>query len=206
MKPLNQVLCVVLVSSILSGCAAAVIGGAIAVGADSLLNRRSTGAQADDEVMELRVKNNAMSLIKRQNPDTQASISVVSYDRRILLVGQVQNEIERQLAEQAARSEKNMQAIYNYIQIFPTKRTLSAVNNDTWITTKVRSRLLGISGMYSGQVKVVTFNRVVYLMGLLTPAQQTAVIARVSTTPDVLQVVTLFENYPNTITPANMIQ
>ena len=98
-----------------------------------------------------------------------------------------------------ARSEKNAESVYNYIQVAPVKRTLANVNYDTWITSKVRSRLLTIKGVYAGQVKVVTYNSVVYVMGLLTPEQQNAVVERIRTTVGVQQVVTLFENYQENI-------
>ena len=140
-----------------------------------------------------------MRSIRQYNSNSEASMSVVSYNRKILLVGQVQNESEKQLVEQVARSEKNAESVYNYIQVAPVKRTLANVNYDTWITSKVRSRLLTIKGVYAGQVKVVTYNSVVYVMGLLTPEQQNAVVERIRTTVGVQQVVTLFENYQENI-------
>ncbi|MFC2506940.1 MAG: BON domain-containing protein [Kingella sp. (in: b-proteobacteria)] len=198
MKTATKTILALCVLVTLNGCAALVIGGA-AVGANSLANHRSTGAQTDDEVMELRIKNNAMRSIRQYNSNSEASMSVVSYNRKILLVGQVQNESEKQLVEQVARSEKNAESVYNYIQVAPVKRTLANVNYDTWITSKVRSRLLTIKGVYAGQVKVVTYNSVVYVMGLLTPEQQNAVVERIRTTVGVQQVVTLFENYQENI-------
>lgn len=198
MKTATKTILALCVLITLNGCAALVIGGAV-VGANSLANHRSTGAQTDDEVMELRIKNNAMRSIRQYNSNGEASMSVVSYNRKILLVGQVQNESEKQLVEQVARSEKNAESVYNYIQVAPVKRTLANVNYDTWITSKVRSRLLTIKGVYAGQVKVVTYNSVVYVMGLLTPEQQNAVVERIRTTVGVQQVVTLFENYQENI-------
>lgn len=178
----------------LNGCAAAVLG-ATAVGVGSIADRRSTGAQTDDQVMELRVKNNAMTAIKQINSQSTASLAVVSYNRKILLLGQTPTEQERQVAEQVARNEKNMQAVYNHIQVLPTERTLSNINYDTWLTSKIRSRLFTVPGVYAGHVKVVTYNATTYVMGLLTPAQQAAVVERISTTSGVQRVITLFEPY-----------
>ena len=186
-----------LLSSSLTGCVATAIGG-MAVAADSIANRRSIGAQADDSVMELRVYSNANSLIKQAFPNNNASLSVTSYNRKILLLGQVQNEQEKQLAEQAARSETNMEQVYNFINVSSDVRSIGHVNNDTWITSKARAKLLTVSGVYSGQVKVVTFNSIVYLMGILTPEQQSAVVDKIRTIDGIQQVVTLFENYPTT--------
>ena len=77
------------------------------------------------------------------------------------------------------------------------RRTIANINYDTWLTSKIRSKLLalGTSGVYPGHVKVVTFNSTAYVFGLLTPAQQTLVTNTVRTTAGIQQVVTLYENY-----------
>lgn len=180
----------------LGGCAAAALGGA-AVGAGSIADRRSGGAQADDQVMELRVYNNVLAALKQNNTAAGFTprLSVVSYNRRILLLGQVAGESDRQLAENMARNEANAQAVYNHIQILPENRTITNISSDTWITSKLRSRLLAVPGVYPGHVKVVTFGSTVYAMGILTPAEQAAVTEKIRTTTGVQQVITLYENY-----------
>lgn len=189
----------------LNGCGLLLVGGAAAVGADSLANRRSTGAQADDQVMELRVKNNALKNIQYYNANNPSalkpSLAVVSYNRSILLLGQVSSLAERQLAEQAARSEKNVRNVYNYIDVSASSRTWGNRNYDTWITSKIRTRLLPIRGVYAGQIKVVTYNGTAYVMGLLTPEQQTVATETVRNTSGVQKVVTLYETYHKQVTP-----
>ncbi|MDO5058893.1 MAG: BON domain-containing protein [Neisseria sp.] len=183
----------------LSGCVGALVGGA-AAGANSALDRRSTGAQADDEVIELRVKNTALAYLKQNNPTTGYSpkLSVVSYNRHILLLGQVSSEAEKHFAEQVARAEQAALAVYNYIDVAPQERTIADVGADTWSTAKVRATLLGIQGVYPGRVKIVTYEGVTYVLGILTPAEQAAVTERVRTTSGVQKVVTLYQNYqPN---------
>lgn len=190
-----------IVASQLTGCAAAIVGGA-AAGADFIVDRRTTGTQLDDEKLELRIKKNATTLIKQNHPNSRATLSVISYNRKVLLMGQVSDENERILAEQAARQESGVQNVYNHIQINPTIRSIGQINYDTWVTSKVRSRLLTLatSGVYAGHVKVATFNNITYVMGLLTPQQQQVVINSVRNTTGVQQVVTLFEPYPTTNT------
>lgn len=180
----------------LGGCAAAALGGA-AVGAGSIADRRSGGAQADDQVMELRVYNNVLAALKQNNTAAGFTprLSVVSYNRRILLLGQVATESDRQLAESMARNEANAQTVYNHIQILPENRTLTNISSDTWITSKLRSRLLAVPGVYPGHVKVVTFGGNVYAMGILTEAEQAAVTEKIRTTTGVQQVITLYEAY-----------
>lgn len=195
-KTIKTILLVASLTSGLSGCVAALVGGA-AVGAESGLDRRSTGAQADDQVMELRIRNTALSYLQNNNQTVGYTprISVVSYNRHVLLLGQVAGEQEKQFVEQIARSEQSVQAVYNYIDVASPSRTFGDVSADTWSTTKVRTTLLGIQGVYPGRVKIVTYNGVTYVMGILTAEEQAAVTQKVSTTPGVQKVVTLYQNY-----------
>ena len=191
-----------LTASLLSGCAAALLGGA-AVGTSAVADRRTAGAQADDQVIELRVKNNAFAYLNQNTTVAgfNPQLSVVSYNRRILLLGQVATEAEKRFVEQVARSEQAAEAVYNYIDIAPQARTLSNVSADTWNTTKVRTALLGIQGLYPGRVKIVTYEGVTYILGILTPAEQDIVTQQVRTTAGVQKVVTLYQNYTPTTNP-----
>ncbi len=192
----RTLLAAALTAALLSGCVCAVLAGA-AVGGASALDRRSTGTQADDNVMEVRIKNTALSYL-RQNNQTEGfepKLSVVGYNRHILLLGHVANENDRAFVEQVARSEQSVQEVYNYISVSPQKRTFGNVSSDTWSTSKVRTTLLGIQGVIPSRVKIVTYDGVTYVMGILTPAEQAAVTERVSTTSGVKKVVTLYQTY-----------
>lgn len=180
----------------LSGCAAALIGGG-AFGVMSAAERRSTGAQADDQVMELRVQESALSHLRAQNTQSgfEPRLSVVSFNRHLLLMGFVANENDKAFVERVARAQPNAAKIYNYIQVADTRRSFGDVSADSWITSKVRTTLLGTAGVPSNQVKVVTYNGVTYVMGILTPDEQQIVSQTVSTTAGVRQVVTLYETF-----------
>ena len=125
---------------------------------------------------------------------------MVSYNRHVLLLGVVASEADRQMAEQIARAERSAQAVYNHITVVDSGRTLTNISNDTLITSRVRTSLLNLDGVYPGHVKVVTFNGITYVMGLLTPTQQELVNQRISTTSGVQRVVTLYENYVEPVT------
>ena len=170
----------------LSGCVGAIVGGA-AVGGASAIDRRSTGAQADDEVMELRIRNTANTYLRQNNAAEgfEPKLAVVSYNRHILLLGQVATEGEKNFVEQVARAEQSAQAVYNYIEVAPQARTFGNVSADTWSTTKVRTTLLGIQGVIPSRVKIVTYEGTTYVMGILTPEEQAAVTEKVSTTAGV---------------------
>ena len=180
----------------LSGCVGAIVGGA-AVGGASAIDRCSTGAQADDEVMELRIRNTANTYLRQNNAAEgfEPKLAVVSYNRHILLLGQVATEGEKNFVEQVARAEQSAQAVYNYIEVAPQARTFGNVSADTWSTTKVRTTLLGIQGVIPSRVKIVTYEGTTYVMGILTPEEQAAVTEKVSTTAGVQKVVTLYQTY-----------
>lgn len=179
----------------LSGCAAGIIGGGAAVA--SVADRRSGGSQADDEVMEQRIKSKAQALLRKNAyVNFTPHVAVTSYNRRILLTGQVASVADSQFVEQIARSEQSALSVYNYITVTPVNRTVVDVSNDTAITARVRANLLGISNVvYPGHIKVVTYGGVTYVMGILTPEQQRIVTQRVSSTAGVLRVVTLYEDH-----------
>lgn len=199
MKPYARALLLsTALATTLSGCAALLGGGAL--GVMSATERRSTGAQADDQVMELRVQESALKHLRANNsvPGFEPRLSVVSFNRHVLLMGLVSNEADKAFVERVARAEQNAAQVYNHIQVAQAHRSFGDVSNDSWITSKVRTTLLGTAGIPSNQVKVVTYNGITYVMGILTPAEQQLVSQTVSTTAGVRQVVTLYETFvPN---------
>ena len=190
---MNKYLRILIVSAALSlsGCALFAIGGATAAGALSYSDRRTTGAQADDQVMELSVGNQIRTYLKAQGADN-ADISVVSYNRSILLLGVVATEEQRLTAERTARAQQAVNKVYNYITV---GGTYSSAANDTWITSKVRTMLLKPSGFLPSHVKVVTYNGITYVMGILTPAEQEAASNQIRTVSGVQKVITLYETF-----------
>ncbi|MDN0084336.1 BON domain-containing protein [Crenobacter sp. SG2305] len=175
----------VLATTTLSGCLPLIAGGA-AGGALVATDRRTSGAYVDDQAIEVK----AQSQISDRLPS--AHVNVASFNRAALMTGEVPSEEARQVAETLVRAQPNVRKVYNYTVVAPAS-SLSQRNNDTWITTKVRTNLLNGNGFPSSQVKVVTERGVVYVMGLLTQAEGDAAAQVVSQTAGVQKVVTLFE-------------
>lgn len=190
----------------LTGCPAVLVGGAT-VGTLAVIDRRTTGAQADDKVMEIRIHDGAISYLNSQAQKSkfQPTLSVISFNRQILLLGLVASENDKNLVERVARAQPAAQKIYNYIDIATQNRKLSHVTDDTWVTSKIRSNLLNTKGVSANHVKVVTYNGVTYVMGILTPDEQQAATTAISTTSGVQKVITLYQTFENTpkSTPAN---
>ena len=117
---------------------------------------------------------------------------VVSYNGNVLLAGQVASEDLSTQAENIASQVRHVRNVHNELQVVGSGSFL-ARTNDTWLTSKVKSRLL-INGDAPGwRTKVVTENGVVYLMGLLTHAEADAVVAQVQKVYGVQKIVKIIE-------------
>jgi len=120
-----------------------------------------------------------------------ANINVATFNRIALLSGQALSAKQRIEAEAIVRKIEGMNQVYNWITLEkPT--SLWAHLNDAWLTTKIKAQLLASNGVDASQVKVVTENRTVFLMGTLRPSEARAALTIASTTEGVQQVVKIF--------------
>lgn len=176
----------------LSGCIpAALVVGATAGGAVIYDKRDMVTIAQDQEASETAGRLIATS------PDLKhgTHIAITTFDHILLLVGQTATEEQRATAYQLVSSVKNVSRVYNEITI--EKPTSSwQRSRDAWITTKIKTEMLTKPGLHSTQIKVVTENGVVYLMGVLSP-HQTELATNIARRNDgVNEVVKVFEN-PN---------
>ncbi|KMN35214.1 MULTISPECIES: BON domain-containing protein [Chromobacterium] len=179
------VLLAVGLSSTLSACFGVVAAGA-AGGALVATDRRTSGAYVDDQGIELKTADQVGKLLP------SAHVNTTSFNRAVLLTGEVPSEQARQQAELTARGIPNVRRVFNYTVVAPSSG-FSERSNDTWVTSKVRTRLLDGKGYNPNNVKVVTERGVVYMLGMVTQAEGTAAAKVVSETSGVQKVVTLFE-------------
>ncbi len=151
--------------------------------------QRTWGAALDDQEIETIAK---VNLSKADPQLEQANVHVTSYNGVVLLSGQVSSNKLRQLAGNTVNQLRRVRQVHNELQVSGTTSLLSR-SNDSWLTGKVKTRLLSNSELEGGRIKVVSENGTVYLMGLLTrsEAQLAAEIAR--TTGGVQQVVKAIE-------------
>jgi osmotically-inducible protein OsmY len=150
-----------LAAASLAGCAPLIVGGA-AVGALVTFDRRTSGAQLDDEGIELR----AGSRLRDALGD-RAHVNITSYNRQVLLTGEVPNEQAKQQAEQIASRVDAVKGIVNELAVI-SNTTLAQRSSDTLVTAKVKASLVDASDLYVGAFKVVTERGTVYLMGRVT--------------------------------------
>jgi len=145
------------VSSALSGCFALAAGG-VAGGALVATDRRSSGAYVDDQSIEAKVSHQ----IGEKLPS--AHVNTTSYNRAVLLTGEVPSAEAGQQAELIARAMPNVRRVYNYTSVGPASG-LSQRSNDTWITSKVKSSLIANKNVSGVDIKVETNKGVVSLSG-----------------------------------------
>jgi osmotically-inducible protein OsmY len=182
LTPLLLVACVVT----FYGCAAAVVGGAAAGGYLVGEDRRTSAVLAEDQDIEVRVKNR----VNDKYPD--AHVNSTSYNRLVLLTGEAPSAEAKTEIERIAREVPRVRGIYNELTVGPAT-PLTSRTNDTYITSKVKARFVDHGKFNPVHVKVVTEDSVVYLMGIVKrPEADTATqIAR--TTSGVKRVVRVFE-------------
>lgn len=145
----------------LSACAPLVIGGA-AVGAMMAFDRRTSGAQIEDEGIELR----AASRLRDAFGD-RAHVVVNSYNRQVLLTGEVPNEQARQQAEQIVSRVENVKGTVNELAVMAPS-SLTQRSSDTLVTGKVKASIVDDGSLSVSAFKVVTERGTVYLMGRVT--------------------------------------
>ena len=175
-------------ASLLQGCAPLVVGAAVGGTALVATDRRSVGAQADDEAIELKIGNN----IGKGYGD-RVHVNATSYNGIVLLSGEVPSQDLVGAIAEIARTTAKVRRVHNELVVGPAS-DLGARSNDTYITSKVKTRFVEASKTFSAtHVKVVTERQVVYLMGLVKHAEGDAAGQIAATTSGVTRVVKLFE-------------
>lgn len=171
-KQLVKVTAMAGVVALLQGCVAAAVVGGGALATKVAMDPRTTGTQIDDQTLELRV---ADALRKDKQLNEQAHISAVVYNGRALLVGEAPSADLKEVAVNLARGVKDIADVYDEIQI-GEKVSFMQASKDTWITTEVKSKLFVNGNVKATDVKVVTENGIVYLIGKVTQSQAAAAV------------------------------
>jgi osmotically-inducible protein OsmY len=164
----------------LQGCADMAMSGAQAV-----YNRRSLQKNMGDQYITLQAYK---ALNRNRDFFDGTNISITTYNRDVLLAGQVPEVEQRKKAEALIKFIPNINEIYNSLDVSGTSSTLIRMS-DAWITTKIKAKLLASDDVDGTQIKVVTENGTVYLMGILSPSEADAAFELASETDGVNHVV-----------------
>lgn len=189
--PMNRIVCAALAAAALtaglSACVPLVVGGAVVGGGMMAADRRTTGAQVEDEGIELRSANRIAELL-----GDRGHINVTSYNRKVLLTGEVRTAEDRQKVEQAVAAVQNVQGVVNDLGVMPAS-SLGDRSNDTLITGKVRASFVDAQDLFASAYKVVTERGVVYLMGRVTQREATRASEIARSITGVSKVVRVFD-------------
>ncbi len=150
---------------------------------------RTLGRMIEDENIETKA---LVNIHDANEAFDGTNIKIVSYNGYVLIAGQVANQALKDQATRVVKEVRGVRRIYNELEIAAPSSAMTRTS-DTWITTKVKSYLLGSFDIEGTRVKVVTEDGVVYLMGLATPAEAERVAAEAADIGGVQKVVKLFE-------------
>lgn len=173
-------------SAVLSACAPVMIGGAV-VGGLVAVDRRTSGAQLEDETIELR----AASRI-RDNLGDRVHVDVTSYNRQVLLTGEVPSAQDKELVEQVVSRVENVRTIVNELGV-TGHSSLSQRSSDALITGRVKAAMVDARDLFASAFKVVTERGTVYLMGRVTQREADRATEIARSTSNVQKVVRVFE-------------
>ena len=151
--------------------------------------KRTMGQQLEDESIETK---SIVNIRAANDAFDEAHLVAVSYNGYVLLAGQVHTEALKAQATEVVRKIYHVRRIYNELEVASPSSGMTRTS-DTWITTKVKSYMLGSSEIEGGRVKVITENGVVYLMGLATQAEADRIANAAAGFSGVQRVVRLFE-------------
>lgn len=150
-----------MLGSTLAGCAPLLVGGAVLGGGLVATDRRTTGIQLEDESIELRASARVRELA------TLGRVTVTSYNRMVLLTGEVPGAAEKQAVEQAVMKVENVKSVLNELGVGPNS-PLGSRTTDTFIEGKVKATLVDAKDVQANAYKVVAERGIVYLMGRVT--------------------------------------
>jgi osmotically-inducible protein OsmY len=173
-------------TSALTACLPLVAGG-MAGGALLATDRRTSGTQLEDEGIELRAMNRI-----RSNIGDRVHVNLTSYNRQVLLTGEVPSAQDKAAVELIAQQVENVSGVINDLAV-ASATTLGQRSSDTLVTGRVKAALIDARDLQFNTFKVVTERGVVYLLGRVTQREADRATAVARSTTDVQKVVRVFE-------------
>lgn len=159
-------LAILVLTVLLQGCAAIAIVSVVG-GASVATDNRSLGNQIDDQKIELDAHK---ALSKSTALTDNTNLQVISVNGSILIVGQAPNTYLKDQALKAINDIRGVVQVHNQIRVSNTT-SFTTRTNDVWLTSKVKAALFADEKIEANNIKVVTENGEVFLMGLVPKAQ-----------------------------------
>jgi len=175
--------------ALLSSCCAPLFVSGAATGAVVAADRRTSGTIVDDKGIEIKAFH---ALSNNNELWKKAHITAISYNNVLLLVGQAPTEALKLEAEHAVDNIPKVRTVYNEITI-GQPISMKKRGHDTWISTQMKARLVSSKDIHPTQVKVLTENGTLYLMGILTPAEEDEAVRLAKSIKGVNSIIKMFE-------------
>ncbi|HUG22887.1 BON domain-containing protein [Piscinibacter sp.] len=184
---LKAVLAALAASTTLTACAPLIVGGAMVGGAMMFADRRTSGAQIEDQVIELKASNRIREVIGERG-----HVNATSYNRMVLITGEVADEADKAAVEQAVQRVENVRSTVNELALIaPT--SLTSRSNDVILASKVKASLVDAKDLSANAFKVTAERGTVYLMGRVTEREATRASDLARTVSGVQKVVRVFD-------------
>jgi osmotically-inducible protein OsmY len=185
-KPRAALLAVLASAALLSACTPLLLSGAAVSGVMIATDRRSSGAQLEDQSIELKAQSRVGQL------GSQGNISVISYNRTALITGQVPTEAERVAVEKTVAGIENVRAVINELAV-GANTTLTQRSSDGVISARIKAAFIDAPDLQANSLKVTTEAGVVFLMGIVTEREATRATDLARGIDGVRKVVRVFE-------------
>jgi len=185
---IKKVVSLLVCISLLQGCVAAAVV-AVTGGAGVAADKRTLGKQIDDQRIELTAHND---LSTQQALKDNANLQVISVNGSVLVIGQTPNSYLRDLAIKTVTSVNGVLHVHNQIRI-SNEISFTTKTNDLWITSKVKAALFADEKINASNIKVVTENGEVFLLGLISQKQASSAIEIARNIGGVNRVFKMFE-------------
>jgi osmotically-inducible protein OsmY len=173
--------------SALTACAPLLMGGAMVGGSMMAADRRTSGAQLEDQGIELRGMNRL-----NESMGERGHVNITSYNRQVLLTGEVPNDADRQLAEQTLAKVENVRGVVNELAVSGNS-SLTQRSSDVIITGRIMAAFLDAKDLSANTFKVTTERGIAYLLGRVTQAEAARATEIARSVTGVQKVVRIFE-------------
>jgi osmotically-inducible protein OsmY len=191
MKPIIQktILGLTLAAGVvsLSGCFPLLLGGGVMTGVMVVADRRTSGTVVEDNTIQLKASNRITD-----NLGERVHINVTSYNRKVLLTGEVPSEQDKQLAEKVVSGVENVLGVHNELAVLGNS-TFSQRSSDTLVSSRVKAAIIDARDLTGNAVKVVTERGTVYMLGRVTPREANRFIEVVRAQDGVHRLVLLWD-------------
>ena len=170
-----------------TACAPLMVGGAMVGGALMATDRRTSGIQIEDQGIELKAGARVREVLGERG-----HVSVNSYNRLVLITGEVDSEADRSAVEQAVARVENVRKTFNELGVMG-RTSLTSRSSDVIIRSKVRASLIDAKDVMSNAFDLHVERSVVFLMGRVTEREATRATDIARSVSGVQKVVKLFE-------------